>query len=105
MQVVHTKGQRVRTFLVHTPYKKVVKSLCYKNPSYTARSMLRIPLLKQSTLAEVTKICTSYGEGIHLQCRIKLSPIGCESRMFIIVYEEASFIFISYDHTKTTVRV
>ena len=57
---LHIQGKHVRTFLVHSPYKKVVKSLCYENPSYTARSMLHVPLLKQSTLAEMTKVCTSY---------------------------------------------
>lgn len=87
----------MHTFMVHTPYKKVVKSLRYKNPSYIAQSILRILVLKQSTLAEVMKVCTPHND--HSLC-INWFCIGCESRMCITVQKEASSIFALYDHHK-----
>ena len=56
MQVTHFKGRRVRKFVVKSPFKKVVKSLRYKDVSYTARSLLKVPALSQATLNEVIQV-------------------------------------------------
>lgn len=43
----------VRKYLLNSPYKSVVKSMHYKQPTYTARTLLKSPPLKQATVQEV----------------------------------------------------
>ena len=43
----------VRKYLVHSPYKPIVKTTRFKQPSYTARTLLKTPALRDATLKEV----------------------------------------------------
>ena len=45
----------VRKYLVHSPYKTIVKTTRYKQPSYTARTLFKSPTLRDATLQEVLK--------------------------------------------------
>ena len=43
----------VRKYLVRSPYKPIVKTTRYKQPSYTARTLFKTPTLHDATLQEV----------------------------------------------------
>lgn len=43
----------MRKYLVHSPYKPMVKSTRYKQPPYTARTLFKTPTLRDATLKEV----------------------------------------------------
>ena len=45
----------VRKYLVHSPYKPIVKTTRFKQPSYTAWTLLITPALRGATLKEVIK--------------------------------------------------
>ena len=44
----------VRKYLIHSPYKPLVKTTRYKQPAYTARTLFKSPSLREATLKEVT---------------------------------------------------
>ena len=48
--------QIVRKYLIHSPYKPVVKSARYKRPTYTARTLFKNPTLRDATLQEVINV-------------------------------------------------
>ena len=50
------KGRVVRRYNVKSPYKRIVKSLRYPRPVYTARKCIEVPALKKATLNEVLKV-------------------------------------------------
>ena len=71
-QVHHITSRRiVRKYLLNSPYKRVVKSMRYKEPSYMARTLLKSPPLRQATIDEVVNTvkreCTSI-------CRLRPKP-------------------------------
>ena len=53
------KGSKTRRFTLNSPYKGIAKCMRYKNPAYTARTMLRVPSLKRATLAEIVNVSDS----------------------------------------------
>lgn len=51
------RGRRiVRKYLIHSPYKPMVKSARYKKPTYTARTLFKNPTLRDATLQEVINV-------------------------------------------------
>ena len=53
--VLHMRGRKtVRKYLIHSPYKPLVKTTWYKQPAYTARALFKSPSLQEATLKEVT---------------------------------------------------
>ena len=50
------KGRKSRRFLLNSPYKGIANCLRYKNPAYTVRTLLQVPLLKRATLAAVVNV-------------------------------------------------
>ena len=58
-QVTHMKGSKTRRFTLNSPYKGIAKCMRYKNPAYTARTMLRVPSMKRATLAEIVSVSDS----------------------------------------------
>ena len=56
LQVTHLKGTKTRRFTLNSPYKGIAKCMRYKNPSYTVRTMLRVPSLKRATLTEIATV-------------------------------------------------
>ena len=61
----------VRKYLVHSPYKDVVKTLRYKRPKYTASCILKSPLLSDAT---VNEICCAVKHECALLCKKTPSP-------------------------------
>ncbi len=54
-QVLHMRGKQIlRKYRVHSPYKRVVKTARFKQPSYTARTLFKAPILRDATLKELT---------------------------------------------------
>lgn len=43
----------MRKYLVHSPYKPMVKTTRFKQPSYTARTLFKTPTVHDATLREV----------------------------------------------------
>ena len=55
-QVSHVRGKQIlRKYLIHSPYQGVVKTMCYGRPKYTARRILKSPLLSDATIAEIKR--------------------------------------------------
>ena len=52
------KVGRRRAFNVHSPYKKVAKTLRFGSSPYTVHTMLKVPHLRKATLFEVAKVMT-----------------------------------------------
>ena len=46
----------MKRYNVKSPYKRIVKSLRYPRPGYTARKCIQVPALKKATLQEVLKV-------------------------------------------------
>ena len=46
----------IRKYLLHSPYKQVVKTMRYKLPSYTARNILKSPSISDATVGEIKHI-------------------------------------------------
>ena len=71
-QVVHTKGRAVvRRYQVTTPFRRMVKSIKYRKPQYTARTLLKAPALRDATLREVINVVKHECKTI---CRKSPSP-------------------------------
>ena len=51
------KGRTSRKFVVSSPYKRLVKTLRYNQPGYTARCLMKTPSIREATLAEFLKVC------------------------------------------------
>ena len=49
-------GRKPRNYILCSPYKQIVKSARYHQMSYTARTCLRTPALKEATLQEILKV-------------------------------------------------
>lgn len=47
--------RRVRKYLVHSPYKGVVKTMRYNRPNYTARRILKSSILSNATVSEIKR--------------------------------------------------
>ena len=57
MQVVHSKSKRrIRSFLVSSQMKPVVKSLKYNHPPYTVKSLFRVSAYRKAAIAEIVKV-------------------------------------------------
>ncbi len=50
------KGKYSRKFVVSSPYKRIVKTLRYNQPAYTARALMKTARIKENTLAEILKV-------------------------------------------------
>ena len=51
------RGRRiVRKYLIHSPYKPVVKSARYERPTYTARTLFKNPTLRDATLQVINVV-------------------------------------------------
>ena len=60
----HIRSRRVvNKYIVHTPYKDVVKTMRYKRPAYTARKFLAMPRLKQESIKRMS-------DGIDKECTL-----------------------------------
>lgn len=46
----------VKKYLLHSPYKQVVKTMRYNRPNYTARNILKSPSLSDATVDEIKDI-------------------------------------------------
>ena len=44
----------VRKYLIHSPYKPLVKTTRYKKPAYTARTLFKSPTLREAIVKEST---------------------------------------------------
>lgn len=66
-QILHMRGRRiVRKYLIHSPYKPMVKSARYKRPTYTART-----LFSDATLQEVINVVQRECD---MMCKLTPSP-------------------------------
>ena len=66
----HIRSRRVvNKYIVHTPYKDVVKSMRYKRPAYTARKFLAMPKLKQESIKRMA-------DGIDKECALFCAKNG-----------------------------
>ena len=55
------KGKLSRKFVVSSPYRPIVKTLCYNQPGYTARTLIKTPSIKEATLAEFLMVgCNAF---------------------------------------------
>lgn len=71
-QILHMRGRKiVRKYLIHSPYKPMVKSTRYKRPTYTARTLFKNPTLRDATLQEVINVVRR--ECDHM-CKVTPSP-------------------------------
>ena len=56
MQISHVRGRRLmRHYQVHSPYKRVVKTMRYNKASYTARKILKSAPLSNATITEIAR--------------------------------------------------
>ena len=44
----------MRKYLIHSPFKPLVKTTRYKKPAYTARALFKSPSLQEATVKEIT---------------------------------------------------
>ena len=60
----------MRKFLVAVPYRRIVASLRYRNPEYTARTIMKTPRLKEAIIPEIAKVCLVIS-GMHKNLDLK----------------------------------
>ena len=46
----------MRKFLVAAPYRRLVISLRYRKPGYTARTIMKTPQLRDAVVSEIAKV-------------------------------------------------
>ena len=61
----------MREYLIHSPYKPMVKSTRYKWPMYTARTLFKNPTLRDATLQEVINVVKRECD---MMCKVIPSP-------------------------------
>lgn len=61
----------VRKYKISTPFRRMVKSTRYRKPQYTARTLLKAPVLRDATVREVTNVVKRECEAL---CRKKMLP-------------------------------
>ena len=72
LQVTYTKAGKVpRKFIIPSTCKKLVKSIRYRRYPYVARTLLRLPRLKNATLAELERIIQAECSNL---CKLKPTP-------------------------------
>ena len=65
------RGRRiVRKYLIHSPYKPMVKSTRYKKPTYTARTLFKNQTLRDATLQVINVIRRE----CDMMCKLTPSP-------------------------------
>ena len=64
--------QIVRRYLIRSPYKRLVKTTRYRKPTYTARSLLKAPNLRDATVNEVRNI-------ICMECEVLCKTVPAPS--------------------------
>ena len=68
----------MKRYNVKSPYKRIVKSLRYPRPGYTARKCIQVPALKKATLQEVLKVIKLESTAL-AKCRPKPSMLRVRS--------------------------
>jgi hypothetical protein len=82
LKVLHFKGNKVvRSFNVRSPYKQVIKSVRFQQPSYLARTAWKASALKSSFVRVVTN-------AISLECKqlCRTSPSSSLLRTAFLLY-------------------